>query len=243
MKLIPNWKWENIWLVFIVTSCLVGPFAIVAATVPNFAQLFSQAPKGAVVAALAFGFAWGFGAILFGRSVERLGVSVANTLVIGVSSALGSLVPLMLGGKLSFDRSQILLFSAYRFLSRSVDLRNRQPPQGTRNRSILGRTLDRLCYRGRRWNHVGSLQYRLWPRFTDCNRWPFNRGFVSSMEFFRSWLSRSAIVLLCFSFCEKLAHRVKLFIPLKLRLRRGRRGSRNWGSASAVRFVDGKTRV
>ncbi len=88
MKLIPNWKWENIWLVFIVTSCLVGPFAIVAATVPNFAQLFSPAPLDAVVAALAFGFAWGFGAILFGRSVERLGVSVANTLVIGVSSAL-----------------------------------------------------------------------------------------------------------------------------------------------------------
>jgi len=110
LKMIPRWKWENIWLVFIVTSCLVGPFVIVSATVPNFPKLFSEAPAGAVVAALLFGFAWGFGAILFGRSVERLGVSVANTLVIGISSALGSLVPLILGGKFSVERRQTLLF-------------------------------------------------------------------------------------------------------------------------------------
>ena len=110
MKVIPHWKWENIWLVFVATSCVIGPAAIVSATVPEFWLLLHQAPAGAVVAALSFGFAWGFGAILFGLSVDRLGVSVANTLVIGLSSAFGSLVPLILGDKLRFDRSQVLLF-------------------------------------------------------------------------------------------------------------------------------------
>ena len=55
-----------------------------------------------MTAAVAFGFAWGFGAILFGLSVHTLGVSIANSLVIGLSSALGSVVPLMVLGKLRF---------------------------------------------------------------------------------------------------------------------------------------------
>jgi L-rhamnose-H+ transport protein len=112
MKVIPRWKWENIWLVFIVTSCLAMPLLLVAWTVPDFFRLLSLAPRFAVNCAVAFGFAWGFGAILFGRAVERLGVSMANTLVIGLSSALGSLVPLLLSGKLGvIDAKHAFLYA------------------------------------------------------------------------------------------------------------------------------------
>ncbi len=111
MKIIPRWKWENIWLVFILTSCLAMPFGIVSLTVPGYAHVLHRAPAAAVRCAMIFGFAWGFGAILFGRAVDRLGVSVANTMVIGLSSALGSLVPLFLNGKIAqFDRQQQLLY-------------------------------------------------------------------------------------------------------------------------------------
>src|SRR5579884_2433906 len=104
MRIIPRWRWENIWLVFILTSCLVAPALIVEATAPGFPAILTSAPSRAVVCAILFGFAWGFGAILFGLSVARLGVSVANTLVIGLSSALGSLLPLALKGR--FGRSE-----------------------------------------------------------------------------------------------------------------------------------------
>src|SRR5581483_5325324 len=111
MKVIPRWKWENIWAVFVLTSCLAIPIGIVSATVPDYARVFAQAPRAAVICALVFGFAWGFGAILFGLGVDRLGVSLANTLVIGLSSALGSLVPLVLGGKVNvLERRQQVLF-------------------------------------------------------------------------------------------------------------------------------------
>lgn len=110
MKLIRLWKWENIWLVFILTACLAMPWLLVTATVPDFMQLFSQAPQGAVTAALSFGFAWGFGAILFGLSVPRLGISLANSMVLGLSSAFGSLVPLMLHGDLRLELRQLVLF-------------------------------------------------------------------------------------------------------------------------------------
>jgi len=110
MKLVPRWKWEHIWLVFIVFACVVLPVSIVAASISQPGLIFDSAPASARLAAILFGFAWGFGAIFFGMSVDRLGVSLANSLVIGLSSALGSLVPLFLGGAFVLEPRHLLLF-------------------------------------------------------------------------------------------------------------------------------------
>lgn len=110
MKLVPAWKWENIWLVFIVTACLIMPAAVILATVPDYIDVIHAAPRAAVTAAVSFGFAWGFGAVLFGLSVDRLGVSISNSLVIGLSSALGSVLPLMVRSALRFEPRQLVLF-------------------------------------------------------------------------------------------------------------------------------------
>ena len=110
MKIIPVWKWENIWLVFILTACLAMPAAIVLPSTDP-APVIAAAPSAAVGAALAFGFAWGFGAILFGLSVHTLGVSLANSLVIGLSSALGSLAPLIIAGGLRAEARVFVLFA------------------------------------------------------------------------------------------------------------------------------------
>jgi L-rhamnose-H+ transport protein len=109
MKLIHRWKWENIWIVFIVVSCLVMPAVVASTATPNWTDLFSAAPTGARSAALGFGFLWGFGAICFGLSVDRLGVSVANSLVIGISSALGSLAPLLMSPSLRLGTREVVL--------------------------------------------------------------------------------------------------------------------------------------
>ena len=110
MKIIPRWKWEHIWLVFILTACVVLPVAVTAASIASPGVLWNAAPVGPRTAAIAFGFAWGFGAIFFGMSVDRLGVSLANSLVIGLSSALGSLVPLFAGGAFALEHRHFLLF-------------------------------------------------------------------------------------------------------------------------------------
>lgn len=109
MKIMHRWKWENIWIVFIVVSCLIMPAVVVSATAPNWATVLGQAPLGARLAAFGFGFLWGFGAICFGLSVDRLGVSVANSLVIGISSALGSLVPLLMSPSLRLGTREAVL--------------------------------------------------------------------------------------------------------------------------------------
>lgn len=111
MKMQPRWKWENLWLVFIVVACLAMPAVIVFASVPGWMNLLARSPSGALAAALGFGFAWGFGAISFGQSVDSLGVSIANSLVIGLSSALGSLVPLILEGNINAGAKLLTLFA------------------------------------------------------------------------------------------------------------------------------------
>ncbi len=111
LKLESRWKWENTWFGFIIVACLLMPAVLVGASSVPLNQILQESPSRAVSAALLFGFLWGFGAICFGRSVERLGVSVANTLVIGLSSALGSLVPLFLGATFQLGHKETLLLS------------------------------------------------------------------------------------------------------------------------------------
>jgi L-rhamnose-H+ transport protein len=111
MKLEPSWKWENIWLIFIVVACLVMPAVFVFSVSSTWFDVLTQTPRYAVVAALSFGFAWGFGAICFGKSVHGIGVSMANTLVLGLSAALGSLVPLLMRSQIDLGMKQLALFA------------------------------------------------------------------------------------------------------------------------------------
>ena len=112
LRLERRWKWENTWIVFIVISCLVMPTAMVLFSSPEWLSILGEAPRYAVFSAMAFGFSWGFGAICFGKSVHAIGVSMANTLVIGLSAALGSLVPLFMKTRLHIGIKEMVLFAA-----------------------------------------------------------------------------------------------------------------------------------
>ncbi len=96
MRFLGRWEWENVWALFIIVSCLLMPAAIVTAMAPRSWGILVHAPAEALWIAVLTGFAWGFGAILFGQSVGAIGISLANTLVLAISSALGSLLPILL---------------------------------------------------------------------------------------------------------------------------------------------------
>src|SRR5579864_152226 len=81
MRFLGRWEWENVWSLFIISSCLVLPAATLAAIAPQSWTILAHAPQHAIWIAIAAGFAWGFGAIMFGQSVSAIGISLANTLV------------------------------------------------------------------------------------------------------------------------------------------------------------------
>lgn len=95
MRYLGKWQWENVWSVFIVVSCLAMPVAVAATTVTNLHQALSLAPLSSIILAIIAGFAWGFGAIMFGQGVSALGISMGNTLVLAISASLGSLLPII----------------------------------------------------------------------------------------------------------------------------------------------------
>jgi len=96
MRFLGRWEWENVWSIFITSSCLIMPAAILTAIAPRSWAIIAHAPAHAVWIAIATGFAWGFGAIMFGQSVSAIGISLANTLVLAISSALGAFLPMLL---------------------------------------------------------------------------------------------------------------------------------------------------
>ncbi len=72
------------------------PIVIARVTVPDFAEVIAHAPHRAVMLACVLGFAWGFGAIMFGQGISAVGISMANTLVLAISASFGSFIPILL---------------------------------------------------------------------------------------------------------------------------------------------------
>jgi L-rhamnose-H+ transport protein len=96
MRFLGRWAWENVWALFILVSCVLMPMGMALATVSGFEDLLRLAPTRAIVFAAVAGFAWGFGAIMFGQGVSAIGISMANTLVLAISSSLGSFLPILI---------------------------------------------------------------------------------------------------------------------------------------------------
>lgn len=95
MRFLGRWSWENVWAVFIVVSCVFMPAAAAFRTAPNTLAILRGTPGHAVAAALTTGFAWGFGAIMFGQGVSAIGIAMSNTLVLAISAAFGSFLPMI----------------------------------------------------------------------------------------------------------------------------------------------------
>jgi L-rhamnose-H+ transport protein len=95
MKYLGRWAWENMWIIFISISCVLMPICIVFKTVPDFMYVLGNAPLSAIFWSCGLGFAWGFGAIMFGQGISALGVSMSNTLVLAISASLGSFLPMI----------------------------------------------------------------------------------------------------------------------------------------------------
>lgn len=95
MRYLRQVPWENMWAIVMFVPCVIMPFAVVYTMVPGFAHVIASAPAHAVRMACIFGFAWGFGAIMFGQGVSAIGISMGNTLVLAISSSFGSLLPIL----------------------------------------------------------------------------------------------------------------------------------------------------
>jgi L-rhamnose-H+ transport protein len=95
MKYLGQWPWENVWALVMLVPCVIMPLAVVFIAIPGFEHVLEAAPTYAVVSACLCGFAWGFGAIMFGQGVSAIGISMGNTLALAISASFGSVLPIL----------------------------------------------------------------------------------------------------------------------------------------------------
>ena len=94
MKYIKPLAWEAWWIIYSLIAMILFPLIWGLLVVPDLFSIISAAPSVAVMKGMFFGFLWGVGGIMFGISVRNIGVSITYGIVMGLASAVGSLVPL-----------------------------------------------------------------------------------------------------------------------------------------------------
>jgi L-rhamnose-H+ transport protein len=91
-----HWEWENIWSVWAVAALLVFPWVLAFLTVPNLADVYRGGGyRHEIELLLVFGAGFGLAQVFFGLGIAALGFSLSFAIAIGISAALGSLVPLV----------------------------------------------------------------------------------------------------------------------------------------------------
>ncbi|HEY4011049.1 MAG TPA: L-rhamnose/proton symporter RhaT [Acidobacteriaceae bacterium] len=94
MKFVRSWAWENTWLLWSLFALLVLPVALALATIPSFASIL-QANSHVVLLVALSGAAWGVAQVLFGLALDKIGIALTFSIVLGLSAAMGSLIPLI----------------------------------------------------------------------------------------------------------------------------------------------------
>ncbi len=94
MKYMAPLKWEAWWLVHVTIAMIIFPLAWALIVVPDLFGIIANAPANAIWLGGLFGFLWGIGGILFGKSVPFIGLSLTYGIVMGLAASVGSLIPL-----------------------------------------------------------------------------------------------------------------------------------------------------
>jgi len=94
MKFNKRWQWENTWLVFSVVSLIIIPWALALGLVDRLFDTYGALTPLQIAIPLLFGAGWGIAQVLFGISVQRLGLGLAYAIIVGLGALLGTLVPL-----------------------------------------------------------------------------------------------------------------------------------------------------
>jgi L-rhamnose-H+ transport protein len=95
MKYTRRWAWENTWLVWTIFALLILPPVASFLTVPNLRQVYAEVGPALVLIVAAFGAGWGVAQVLFGLAVDAIGIALTFSIVLGMSAAIGSIIPLI----------------------------------------------------------------------------------------------------------------------------------------------------
>ena len=92
-KKVKGWAWESYWIVGGVFSWLIVPPLTAFITIPNFMNIVTATDGKILWLTYGFGVLWGIGGLTYGLGVRYLGVSLGSSVILGLCSVFGALVP------------------------------------------------------------------------------------------------------------------------------------------------------
>lgn len=90
---VKGWAWESYWIIGGLFSWLIVPPIAAWLTVPHFTDIISQTGASTFWWTYFWGVLWGIGGLMYGLGMRYLGMSLGNSVLLGFTSAFGSLVP------------------------------------------------------------------------------------------------------------------------------------------------------
>jgi len=86
----------NTWLGFSIFGYLVFPWVVALLTVPHLPEVFVNTSRATLAWTFLWGLGWGLGGLLFSLGVNYVGLALGFAIVIGLTAAVGTLIPLVL---------------------------------------------------------------------------------------------------------------------------------------------------
>ena len=90
-----GWAWENMWFVFASISQILTPWLVAWVAIPNLSQVLRNSPGHFFLPAVLAGLVWGVGMVTYGLGVKMAGIAAGNAIVASVSTAVGTLGPML----------------------------------------------------------------------------------------------------------------------------------------------------
>jgi len=97
---IKKWTWETYWISLGLIAWIVMPPVSGLLTTPDLWSILRGSPLKSILGAYGFGVLWGFGGLMSALGLRYLGLSLGQSVCLGVCSIVGTLVPAAIDGKI-----------------------------------------------------------------------------------------------------------------------------------------------
>lgn len=95
IKMKKRYALENLYVIAAAITMVIIPLALAPFCLPHWELAIRNAGSTVIWRGLIFGFAWGLGAITFGYSISMVGLSLGYAVIMGINTAVGSILPFL----------------------------------------------------------------------------------------------------------------------------------------------------